>query len=214
MELSALNTLSNKEQEQFKNVCNKLLSHTYVVRTYYDASRGRVTNPDYTFLSIHHLLVEDYLAFLDWRLHWDQHNGFFQLLHANDTNRVVLSKLQTAVLVALRMIYEEKQREVGLEQDALCMVRDLLEKIVTDYAILPARPNMDEIKKALTLCVKHCIIERIDGRFSAATCKFVILPTILSAVSSERLEQIVISLRKEEEEQEADDEEITESIVD
>lgn len=49
------------------------------------------------------------------------------------------------------MIYEENQERLGLEQDAVCTVRDVLEKVVTDYAILPAKPNMDEVKRALTL---------------------------------------------------------------
>ena len=30
------------------------------------------------------------------------------------------------------MIYEENQEQLGLEQDAVCTVRDVLEKVVTD----------------------------------------------------------------------------------
>lgn len=35
-----------KELEQFKAVCNQLLSRTYVVRTTYQPGKGRVDNPD------------------------------------------------------------------------------------------------------------------------------------------------------------------------
>ncbi len=66
------------------------------------------------------------------------------------------------------MIYDENQERVGLEQDVICTVRDVLEKVVTDYAILPSKPNMDEIKRALTLLDNHCIIQRIDGRYNQA----------------------------------------------
>ena len=38
--------------------------------------------------------------------------------------------------------------------EAVCTVRDVLEKVVTDYAILPSKPNMAEVKRALTLLEK------------------------------------------------------------
>ena len=95
------------------------------------------------------------------------------------------------------MIYEENQEQLGLEQDAVCTVRDILEKVVTDYAILPAKPNMDEVKRALTLLENHSIIQRIEGKFNHSSCKFAILPTVLAAVSSEKLNDVVSVLRKE-----------------
>ena len=95
------------------------------------------------------------------------------------------------------MIYEENQEQLGLEQDAVCTVRDVLEKVVTDYAILPAKPNIDEVKRALTLLENHSIIQRIEGKFNQSSCKFAILPTVLAAVSSEKLNDVVSVLRKE-----------------
>ena len=99
------------------------------------------------------------------------------------------------------MIYDENQERVGLEHDVICTVRDVLEKVVTDYAILPSKPNMDEIKRALTLLDNHCIIQRIDGKYNQTGCKFAILPTVLTTVAV---------LRKEEDE----DEEAEEDTVD
>ena len=84
-------------------------------------------------------------------------------------------------------------------------MRDVLEKVVTDYAILPSKPNMDEIKRALTLLDNHCIIQRIDGKYNQNDCKFAILPTVLTAVSSEKLSATVAVLRKEDENEEAEE---------
>ena len=90
-------------------------------------------------------------------------------------------------------------------RDRICTVRDVLEKVVTDYAILPSKPNMDEIKRSLTLLDNHCIIQRIDGKYNQTGCKFAILPTILTAVSSEKLSATVAVLRKEDEDEEAEE---------
>lgn len=196
---------SQKELEQFKAICNQLLSRTFVVRTMVHPDKGRVNNPDYTFLSSHYEEVREYLSLLDWDLRKDDFNGYFYVLNTDEVNRCNLGKKETAILLAIRMIYDENQERVGLEHDVICTVRDVLEKVVTDYAILPSKPNMDEIKRSLTLLDNHCIIQRIDGKYNQTGCKFAILPTILTAVSSEKLSATVAVLRKEDEDEEAEE---------
>ena len=205
MNMDWLNGATQKEVDQFKAVCNQLLSRTYVVRTIYKPEKGRITNPDYTFLSIHYEHVRDYLTFLDWDLRKDDMNGYFYVLNTDEANRCNLDKKETAILLAIRMIYDENQERLGLEQDAICTVRDVLEKVVTDYAILPAKPNMEEVKRALTRLENHSIIQKIDGKFNKGNCKFAILPTVLSVVSADKLNMIVATLRKEEDDEETDE---------
>lgn len=205
MNMDWLNGATQKEVDQFKAVCNQLLSRTYVVRTIYKPEKGRITNPDYTFLSIHYEHVRDYLALLDWDLRKDDMSGYFYVLNTDEANRCNLDKKETAILLAIRMIYDENQERLGLEQDAICTVRDVLEKVVTDYAILPAKPNMEEVKRALTRLENHSIIQKIDGKFNKGNCKFAILPTVLSVVSADKLNMIVATLRKEEDDEETDE---------
>ena len=143
-------------------------------------------------------MQQEYLRLLDWDLRKDDLNGYFYVINTDEANRCNLNKKETAILLALRMIYEENQERLGLEQDAICTVRDVLEKVVTDYAILPAKPNMDEVKRALTLLENHSIVQRIEGKFNQGSCKFAILPTVLAAVSSEKLNDVVSVLRKED----------------
>ena len=45
----------------------------------------------------------------------------------------------------------------------------------------------NELLEALTLLENHAIIQRVEGKFNQGSCKFVILPTILTAVSGEKL---------------------------
>lgn len=210
MNIEWMNSASQKEMDQFKSVCNQLLSRTYIVRTLYKPGSGRINNPDYTFLSTHYEEVRDYLSLLDWDLRKDDLNGYFYVLNTDEANRCNLNKEETAILLALRMIYEENQERLGLEQDAICTVRDLLEKIVTDYAILSAKPNMNDVKRALTFFENHSVIQKIDGKYNYGNCRFSILPTILSVVSSDKLNAVVSVLKKED----GEDEETEEDFVD
>lgn len=205
MEFTAIENFTQKELEQFKTVCNQLLSHTFVVRTILKPDKGSVNNPDYSFLTIHYETVRNYLSLLDWDLRRDDYNGYFYVLNMDEANRCNLNKTATAILLALRMIYDENQERVGLNHDVICTVRDVLEKVVTDYAILSTRPNMDEVKRVLLILDNHSIVQRIDGKYNQASCKFTILPTIMTAVSSERLEAVVSVLQKEDNLEEAEE---------
>ena len=198
MNLDFISSATAKELQQFKSVCNQLLSRTFVVRTLYRPGRERLNNPDYIFLSIHFEAVRDYLSLLDWDLRHDEANGCFYVINTDEANRLILSKRETAILLALRMLYDESQERLGLEQDALCTVREVLEKVVTDYAILPAKPNMDEFRRAMLVFENHAVIQRIEGRYNQPDCRFAILPTSLTAVSAERLHETAAVLRKEE----------------
>ncbi len=82
-------------------------------------------------------------------------------------------------MLALRLIYEENMERLGLEQDAVCTVRDVLEKVVTDYPVFPAKPNMEEVKRAFTVLENHSVIQRLEGKCNQGSCRIAILPTIL-----------------------------------
>ncbi len=196
--LQDLEQLSAKELEQFKQVCNLLLARTFVFRTLYRPDKGRVNNPDYSFLLNHHVAAREYLSLLDWDLRFDQYNGYFYVVNADEANRLSLNQKQTAILLALRLIYEENMNRVGMENDVICTVQELLDKVVTVYAILSTKTGLKDVKQALTLFEQHSVIQRIEGKYTQEKCKFSILPTILIVVSSERLDAAVKMLRAEE----------------
>lgn len=198
MDLSIIENFSQRELEQFKSVCNKLLSSTFVTKKINQPPKGIVDNSDYRFLLINKSIVEDYLSLLDWRLYHNDTNGFFYVDNSNETNRLNLDKISTAILLVLRLIYDENYERAVLDHDVICTVRDLLEKLVTDYAIMSAKPNMKEVKKHLTVFDNHFIIQKVEGKYNEYDCKFTILPTILIAVSAEKLEAIVNTLKEEE----------------
>lgn len=198
LDLSAISQFTGRDEEQFKRVCNLLLGKTYILRNISQGSKGRIPNLDYQFLRGHKQIVGDYLAMLGWELHEDKYNGYFYVLNSNETNRISLDKTQTGILLSLRLIYEEKQNEIGMDNDVIATVREVLDIMVTEYALLSVKPNMDVVRRGFKLLENYCIIENISGVYSKPDGEFAILPTILTAVSAERLEAVCSMLRKEE----------------
>ena len=56
--------------------------------------------------------MREYLSLLDWDLRRDDINGYFYVLNTDEANRCILSKRETAILLALRMLYDESQERL------------------------------------------------------------------------------------------------------
>lgn len=205
MNLQELQELSDKDREQFKRVCNELLGHTFVVKNICKKEQEWVTNPDYSFLLRYFDLVKEYLWFLDWQLLHDDNNGFFYVVNTDAVNRCRLDKLSTALLLALRSYYDYHQEQQGINHDVLCTLHDLMDKIINEAPIIKGKPNMEDIRKAMTLFEGFHIVQRLEGRFNQQSCRFTIMPTILAVVSAERLHAVVEELKKEEQNEEAEE---------
>ena len=77
-------------------------------------------------------------------------------------------------------------------------------KVVTDYPVF----RLSRIWKRSNARYgtgNHSVIQRLEGKFNQGSCRIAILPTILSAVSSEKLNLVVSVLKKEETDEEAEE---------
>ena len=198
MDFSGVNDFSSKEIETFTSVCNHLLGQTFLLRTAYQSNGNVINNPEYNFLVMHSEIVKSFLSLLGWDLHQDEYNGYFYVSNNLDANRLMLGAKPTAILLVLRLIYDENSERAGLFQDVICEVREVLEKLVTDFGVFRQKPNMDEFRRSMKLLEEHHIIQGLEGKFSDADCRFAILPTILTVVSAEKLNALVSNMRKEE----------------
>ena len=108
MSLDNIQNYTQKEKEMFSSVCASLLSRTFVVRSI-PAENGRIRNPEYDFLGKHFEDVRDYLGLMNWSLFQNDYLGFYYVSNDDEANRCSLNKTETAILLALRMIYEDEQ---------------------------------------------------------------------------------------------------------
>lgn len=142
-----------KELEQFKSVCNQLLSRTYIVRTIYQPGKGRVDNPDYLFLLRHYEAVQEYLSLLDWDLRRDELNGYFYVLNTDEAT--IARKYNTQLAAACT------EAELG--------ARDQLA-----FLGIYARPELYELSGDCAICLK-----KGELRLSAAEPYGLALPSTL-----------------------------------
>lgn len=196
--------LSSKELEQFKKVCNHLLSETFLLRSQFQGEKGRSNNPDYYFLTAHFDLVSDYLSLLDWNLYHEAHYGYFYVENNQGMNRVKFNKEQTATLLMARLIFEEKSDEIGLENDVIITVRELRNRMIDEFGV-SKNFGKQKIQSDLNYFVNFHIFQKISGSLGDADSTIAIMPTILTVVSNEKIQQLVKQMESEELDEEIDE---------
>lgn len=193
MSLSRLNELTQKEKDEFSRICNKLMSVTYVLR---DGTDGRISK-EYRFIDANFDLINDYLELCGWRLYKDIQYGVVYVRNTEGYNKLSLNKLTTAMLVTMRLIYEESRSRASNTNDVCITVGTLFVKIVNEFSVYPKKPPQKEIKDSFRILEAHNLIRILDESIDDVECRFVILPSVLIAVPNEKCKMICDSFKDE-----------------
>lgn len=193
---------SDDALQEFKKIANTLLDQTFLVQRLYDPkTESRYNNKEYLFLIHHREWFENYFAFIDWNLEVDEYNGIAYIHNETFGKRFSFTKLETIVLLGIRLLYEDALDNLGMDNDALYTVKDLLDVIVTDYPLIKGKPNMKEISRSLSLLEHYQIIQPISGKMNRLDGQFSIMPTVTYVVNRALLDRVINEYMEDKDEE-------------
>lgn len=191
--------MNSKELEQFSHICQELLGHNFILRTQFQKDgEKQYRNPDYLFLQRHFQVVSDYFSLMGCEIIEEPQQGYFYLLNESSGNRLHLTKDQTALFLCLRLIYEEKMSDIGIEQDVTLTIQEILDKLINDFELIKSY-SKQKVKEDLVVAQHYRLVQKIKGAMNSADAVLVIYPSILTAVPADRIHTLVENLEKGEE---------------
>ncbi len=194
MNFEAFSEMSDKEIDEFSRICNYLLSHTFVMRE----DNKKLISRDYRYIERNFELFYDYLSLSGWRIYKDSQYGVIYVRNVQGFSRLALNKLATVMLITMRIIYEERRVLASNTSEVCITVSELFGKIVNEFSVYPKKPSQREIKDAFRIFESHNILYKLDDSYDNLECRFVVLPSILIAVSNEKCKLICDTLKSEE----------------
>ena len=202
--------LSTNEKGEFKKIVSHLLAHTYLIREEYNFDADvKVLDQDFIFAERNIEMISEYLSYAGFRVEKDTEYGVIAVSSDNPDNRVSFNKLTTLMIYTLRLIYEEEREKLTLIKEVFTSVGDLINKMITLGAI-PKKPSNAEMEKSLRALKKYNLIRKVDGPWSDAHTRMLILPSILFIVTNEQISNLSELVKTTEK----DDEEADEIIAD
>ena len=122
--MELLQGLSQGDKENFRRICNKLISVCFICKKKED------TRSDYYFLLRHKQLFKQYIEILGYNLNVNEEYGVVQLVNLQNYNRINLKLFESIILLILRILYDEKKSELSLDNDIIIDVGEIQDKFM------------------------------------------------------------------------------------
>lgn len=191
-----------KDRDEFRRVCNRLMSSCFLIR------QNDQTKGDYYFVLRHREVFEHYLGILGYTLEINEQPGVIQLVNRENINHVHLKLQESIILLLLRILYDEKKRELSLS-DVVVNVGDIQEKYLS-LKIREKQIDRTTMNNALRLFKRFNLVETLDRDLTQEDARILIYDSIIMAVRADDIRavsELIARYRKErgEETVEADD---------
>ena len=171
-----------KDRDEFRRVCNKLMSTCFICKQNAD------TKSEYYFILRQRPVFERYLDVLGYTLEINEEYGVVQLVNCENYNHAHLKLYESIILLILRILYDEKKRELSLS-DVVINVGDIQEKYLS-LKIREKQIDKTTMNNALRLFKRYNLVALLDKDLFQEDSRIVIYDSILMAVRVEDIKRV------------------------
>ena len=175
-----------RDKDEFTRISNRLLNQCFICK------KNETTRADYYFVMKHKDKFAQYLEVLGYRLEINEEYGVVQLINVQNYNRYNMKLFESIILLILRILYDEKKRELSVSDEVLVNMGDIHEKFMS----LKIREKMIDkttLRNAISTMKRFQLVEPLDRDVSNEDARLIIYDSILMAV---RVEDIQAAYKK------------------
>ena len=172
------------QKEKFRITANKLLNNCFIIKKKDD------TRNDYIFIIQNKDLFNEYFDLLGYRLEINEMQGVVALTSQQGTGRLRLKKIESILLLILRLLYIEKRKELSLNEEVVVLTDEIHQKYT--MLKLEVKANLDKttLRDTVRLFKRYNIVANIDSDITMSDAKIRIFPSVLFAVPNDNLSSL------------------------
>lgn len=169
------------QKEKFRVAANKLLNHCFILKKKSD------TRKDYIFILQNKVSFQEYFDLLGYELDINEVQGVISLTSSYGTGRLRLRKIESILLLILRLLYVEKKKELSLSDDIVVTTDDVNEKY--NMLKIQSKLTLDKttLRESMRIFKRYNIISTIDRDLAMSDARMIIYPSVLFAVPNDNL---------------------------
>jgi len=185
-------TLSNYEKGEFRRLGNYLLSHSYLVREWYDTNKKMVLmNQDYRMVSRLFNIMNEYFEIIGWKMIRDDNYGVTAINSIYDNNRLRIDRFTTLFLYTLRLVYEEEREKVNNYNNVRTDTQTIVEKMLSFGLIPNGRTTIKERLDAQRALAHYNIIQKLEPTWRNEGNTLIIHPSILFMIPNDGINRMM-----------------------
>ncbi len=180
--MELLDDMLQKDRDEFRRVCNRLISSCFLCK------KNAAVRSDYYFVLKYRDKFRDYLDVLGYRLEINEEYGVIQLTNPQNYNRLNLKLIESVILLILRILYDEKKRELSASDEIIVNLGDIQDRFLS----LQIRDKMIDkttMRNTMSLFRRYQLIETLDKDLGSEESRILIYDSILMAVRVDDIRQ-------------------------
>lgn len=175
---------STVQKEKFRVAANKLLNNCFVLKKKED------TRNSYIFIVQNKDLFIEYFDLLGYSIEINEMYGVVALASLYGTGRLRLKKIESIILLILRLLYIEKRKELSLSEDVVILTDEIHQKY--NMLKIEAKPNIDKtmLRDSIRLFKRYNLISNLDTDVTMSDARITIYPSVLFAMTNENINEV------------------------
>ena len=177
-----IDVLENVPKEKFKSTANKLLNECFILK------KNKDTVSDYNFILNYRDYFISLFDVLGYELVIQEDQGVIGINNPAGTGRIHLKKIESMLLLILRLLYIEERKKVSQTSDVVVLIDQIYDK----YNMLKMQNKLDKtnLRNSMSLFRRYHLIQNLDTDMSNPDTRVIIYPSILFAVANTSLEDM------------------------
>lgn len=175
---------SSVQKDKFRIAANKLLNNCFILKKKDD------TRNDYIFIVQNKDLFKEYFELLGYNIEINEMYGVVALSNSYGSGRLRLKKIESIILLILRLLYIEKRKELSLNEDVVVLAEDIHQKY--NMLKIESKLNIDKtmLRDSVRLFKRYNLIYNLDSDVTKSNTRIRIFPSILFAIPNENITEI------------------------
>lgn len=182
-----IDVLENVPKDKFKATANKLLNECFIIK------KNKDTVSEYNFILNYRDYFISLFEVLGYELVIQEEYGVIGINNPAGTGRIHLKKIESMLLLILRLLYIEERKKISQTGDVIVIVDQVYDK----YNMLKMQNKLDKttLRNSMGLFRRYHLIQNLDYDMSNPDTRVIIYPSILLAVSNIGLDSMYQSAK-------------------
>lgn len=177
-----IDVLENVPKDKFRATANKLLNECFIIK------KNKDTISDYNFILNYRDYFISLFDVLGYELVIQEDQGVIGINNPAGTGRIHLKKIESMLLLILRLLYIEERKKISQTGDVVIIVDQVYDK----YNMLKMQNKLDKttLRNSMGLFRRYHLIQNLDADMSNPDTRVIIYPSILFAVANASLDDM------------------------
>lgn len=192
--------------ERIREVCQELFHKNYITEYIFAPNEAlKKANESFSFIMAHYEAIAELLERCGWKLCQDPRAGVVYLSSEYAPAKVILSKIESYFLLAMRVLYDDKKTQASASGEVFVTTQEIVEWLTTIGAV--EQVTKQDREKALRTLAGKNIVVRMTGKWGEMDSRLAILPAVVCAISAEKIKAVINMLTAQEQSEEEEEDE-------